>query len=277
MTEEKNITVIAPAKGWSFFDFKEFIQYKDLLFFLSIRTFKTKYAQSVLGVSWAVIQPLFTTLVFTIVFGGLAKVEAPNGIPYQVFSFVAMLPWNFFANMLTDASNSLIQNTGMLSKVYFPRLILPLSVVFSKFIDFLIGSAVLVCFLAYYHLVPSTDIIFLPILLLSLLMSSLGVGMILAAMSVQYRDIKHALTFIIQLLMYASPVVYSASKVSEKYANIYALNPNVGIIEGFRSIFLYPGTFNWTWVIESLVVSSLLFIAGVFYFRKMERVFSDVA
>jgi len=272
----KSLLVIKATRGWRGIDLKELIQYKDLLRFLTIRGIKAKYAQSVMGVGWAVIQPLFSTLVFTVVFGSLAKIDS-NGVPYFLFSFVALVPWTFFASTLTESANSLVANANMINKVYFPRLVLPLSSIFSKGVDFVISFVLLLAFLLYFQLLPSWEVIWLPWLLLVLLMTSLGIGIILSAMAVQYRDIKHAMAFAVQLLMYSAPVVYPTSNVPQKWQGVYSLNPMVGVIEGFRSVFLNTIPFPYHWMLTGSVISGLLFVFGLFYFRKMERVFADVA
>ncbi len=269
------VTWIRPQRGWRGPDFKELKQYRDLLFFLTIRGIKARYAQSVLGIGWAIIQPLFSTLIFSVVFGNLARVNS-DGVPYFIFSLVALVPWTFFSGTLTEASNSLVANAAMISKVYFPRLVLPLSAAFSKILDFLIGMFMMVVFLVVYHMAVDWSLLLLPVLLLILLMTSLGTGMILSAMAVQYRDIKHAMVFVTQLLMYFAPVVYSTSSVPKVYQTWYALNPMVGVIEGFRSIFLHTQQFPWLWVGEAFGVAMTLFFFGMAYFRKMERIFSDV-
>jgi lipopolysaccharide transport system permease protein len=272
----KHVTVLKATKGWRRVDIAEIIYYKDLLWFLTVRGIKAKYAQSVLGVSWAIIQPLFSTLVFTIVFGRVAKINS-NGIPYFIFSFVGLVPWTFFSGTLTDSANSLVANAAMINKVYFPRLVLPLSSIFSKGLDFIIGFILLIIFLVVYQIMPGWEIVFLPWLILVLLMTSLGIGMILSAMAVQYRDVKHAMTFSVQLLMYAAPVVYPTTNIPTEYQFIYSLNPMVGVIEGFRSIFLHTMSFPFEWVGIGTIISTALFVFGLFYFRRMERVFADVA
>lgn len=273
---QQEITIIRATRGWRSINLKELLRYKDLLWFLTVRGIKAKYAQSILGVSWAVIQPLFSTLIFTVVFGRLAKIDS-NGAPYFLFSFVALVPWTFFANTLTESSNSLVANASMISKVYFPRLVLPLSAVFSKGVDFLIGILLLAVFLIAYQQVPSWEIVLIPWLLLVLLMTSLGIGMILSAMAVQYRDVKHAMTFAVQLVMYVAPVVYPTTNVPEKWVLLYSLNPMVGVIEGFRAIFIHTIDFPYVWLVQGTMVSAFLLVFGLFYFRKMERVFADVA
>jgi lipopolysaccharide transport system permease protein len=256
-------------------DFKELWRYKDLLYFLTLRGIKARYAQSILGVSWAIIQPLFTTLVFTLVFGGLAKVDS-DGMPYLLFSYLALWPWNYFSGTLTESANSLIQNANMITKVYFPRMVLPLSAILSKLLDFIIAFVVVIVLLIYFGQVPGWGIIFLPVLILQLLMTSLGIGMFLSALAVKYRDVKHALTFLVQLLLYAAPVVYSTNAVPEQYQKFYILNPMVGVIEGFRAAFL-DRPMPWEWIWPGSILSIVFFIFGMMYFRKMERTFADVA
>lgn len=273
---EKQVTVIRATHGWRGVDIEELVRYRDLLWFLTIRGIKSKYAQSILGVSWAVIQPLFTTLVFTIVFGSLARIDS-NGVPYFLFSFVALVPWTFFANTLTESANSLVSNANMINKVYFPRLVLPLSSILSKGVDFVISFVLMVFFLISYRIAPSWQLIYLPWLLLVLLMTSLGIGMILSAMAVQYRDVKHAMTFAVQLLMYGAPVVYPTTNVPEQWRLFYSLNPMVGVLEGFRSVFLHTIDFPYKWMLWGTLTSATVFVFSLFYFRKMERVFADVA
>lgn len=273
---EDQVVRIGPSKGWRAINFAELYHYKDLLWFLTIRGIKAKYAQSVLGVSWAVIQPLFSTLVFTIVFGRLARI-ASEGVPYFLFSFTALVPWTFFANTLTESSSSLVANASMISKVYFPRLVLPLSSILSKGVDFAVGSLLLFVFLVAYQMAPAWEVVWIPWILLVLLMTSLGLGMMLSAMAVQYRDVKHAMTFVVQLLMFAAPVVYPTSKVPEQWLWFYALNPMVGVIEGFRSSLLQTAAFPYALLIEGTLVAFSLLVFGLFYFKRMERIFADVA
>jgi len=274
--KDDSVLVIRASKGWRSIDWKELIHYRDLLWFLTLRGIKAKYAQSVLGVSWAVIQPLFSTLVFTIVFGNLARIDS-NGVPYFLFSFTAMVPWTFFSSTLTDSATSLLTNAGMINKVYFPRLVLPLSSIFSKGVDFVIAFVLLIGFLVAYRIMPGWEIVWLPWLILVLLLTSLGIGMILSAMAVQYRDVKHAMTFAVQLLMYGAPVVYPTTNVPEAWRTLYSLNPMVGVIEGFRSVFLHTVAFPYAWLMVGTITGLVLFISGLFYFRKMERLFADVA
>ncbi|GCD77356.1 transport permease protein [Thermaurantimonas aggregans] len=272
----KEEIVIEPGKNWFAESVRELIRYKDLLYFMVIRGIKAKYAQSVLGVSWAIIQPLFTTVVFTIIFGNLVKVSS-DGMPYILFSFSGMVIWNYFSNTLTEASNSVVQNASMITKVYFPRIILPLSAAFSKLLDFVIGLAVLIGFLLYFQVVPSLNVLWLPVVVLVMLLFSLGIGSFLSALAVQYRDVKHALSFVVQILMYACPVVYPSSVIPEQYQLLYALNPMVGVIEGFRAAFIPTLAFPYMQFGIGALVSMAVFVGGTAYFNKFERKFADVA
>lgn len=271
----KYVTHIKPTKGWQAINIREFLRYKDLLYFLVIRGIKAKYAQSVLGVGWAIIQPLALTLIFTVVFGNLAQMSS-DGVPYVLFSMAAMVPWNYFSGTLTESSNIMVANANMISKVYFPRLVLPFSAVFAKLLDFLIGALVLVGFLIAYRIVPGPEVLMIPILILLLLMTSLGIGLILSALSVQFRDVKHMIPFLVQILMYAAPIVYPTSIIPDSYRILYALNPLVGVIEGFRSALLQTNPMPWTYIGLGSMVALLLFLFGLYYFRKMERHFADV-
>lgn len=272
---DPKIKIIEATSGWKLVDFREIWRYKDLLYFLTLRGIKARYAQSILGVSWAIIQPLFTTLVFTLVFGGLVKVDS-DGMPYLLFSYLALWPWNYFSGTLTESANSLIQNANMITKVYFPRMVLPLSSILSKLLDFVIAFVVVIILLIYFQISPGWGLLFLPVLILQLLMTSLGIGMFLSAMAVKYRDVKHALSFVVQILLYAAPVVYSTNAVPEKYLPFYILNPMVGVIEGFRAAFLNR-PIPWEWIWPGAILSVVFFVFGMMYFRRMERIFADVA
>ena len=276
MNEAEKISIIQPTKGWQLIDFKELWRYKDLLYFLVLRGIKAKYAQSVLGVGWAVIQPLVQTLVFTVIFGNLAQLGS-DGVPYILFSFAAMVPWNYFSNILTESSNSVVGQKNIISKVYFPRLVLPLSSVFSKLIDFGIAFIVMMGLFIYYQFIPTWEVVFFPILLIILIMTSLGVGMILSAMAIQYRDVQYAMGFMVRVIMYSVPVVYSISIIPEKYLYLYALNPMVGVIEGMRAAFLGTKSMPWDLIGIGGIVSIILFVFGAFYFKRMERTFADIA
>lgn len=276
MPRKDDLITIRPLKGWGSIDLHELLTYKDLLWLLSLRGIKSKYAQSVLGIGWAFVQPLVTTIVFTLVFGRLAKVSS-DGIPYFLFSLCGMVPWSFFAASLTDSANSLIQNSNMISKVYFPRIILPISAAMARGLDFIIGLGLLLVVTIYKGFHPSITILFLPVLISILFIFSVGLGMMLSALAIQYRDVKHALTFGIQLLLYAAPVVYPTSNVPVEFQGVYSLNPMTGVIEGFRVIFLLHSDFPWDWVLRGGIVSVLTFGAGLLYFLRSEGKFADVS
>ena len=272
----KHQVVIENRRGWRAVNWKELHDYSDLLFFMVWRNVRVRYAQSLLGVGWAVIQPLFSMLVFTVIFGGLAKVDS-NGAPYAVFSFTALVPWTYFANALTDSTGSLVGNANMIRKVYFPRLVLPLSGVLAKLVDFAIAMVMLLLLMLYYGIAPTAQVWILPALILLMMLTALGIGTWLTALGIQYRDVQYSITFIIQLLMYAAPVVYPSSLVPERWRVWYGLNPLVGVIEGFRSALLGTIPMPWRDIGLGYVVAVFLAVSGVFYFRFKERVFADVA
>jgi lipopolysaccharide transport system permease protein len=255
---------------------KELFKYRDLLYFFVLRSIKAKYAQSILGIGWAIIQPLIQTVIFTLIFGSLVKVES-DGMPYLLFSFVAMVPWTYFSNILEESTSSLVQNRQIITKIYFPRIILPISAVFSKLLDFIIGMCVMVILFINYEITPGIGILIFPLLMLILLMTSLGAGMIFSALSIQYRDINYAMSFLIRILMYSAPVVYSISVIPEEYYFYYSLNPMVGVIEGLRASLLNTKPIPWDLIINGSVVSSIMFITGTLYFKKMEKYFADIA
>ena len=254
----------------------ELWRYKDLFYFLVWRDIKTRYAQSVLGIGWAVIQPLFTMIVFTIVFGKLARINS-DGVPYAIFSYTALVPWTYFSGALTGASGSLLGASGMMTKVYFPRLVIPIAPVISKLIDFGISFVILLLMMAYFGFMPSIQIIYLPLFILLMMITASGMGMWLTAMAVQYRDINYGMSFFVQLLMYVAPVVYPASNVPEPFRLIYGCFPMVGVIEGFRSILLQTNPIPWDLIGVGSVVALIFFISGAFYFRRMEKYFADIA
>ena len=269
---EKKKTIIKPKSGWQIIDWRELIEYRDMFFFLVWRDIKVRYAQSILGVGWAIIQPVFSMIVFTIVFGKLAKIGS-DGAPYAVFSYVALVPWTFFANSLTSSSGSL---NSMITKIYFPRLILPIATVLSKGVDFFISFLVLFGLLFWFRILPTIWIFTLPLLILILMLTAIGTGMWLAALSVQYRDIRYGLHFGTQLLMYAAPVVYPVSLIPEPYRLLYALNPMAGVIEGFRSAILATNPMPWDLISIGGISALIIAFGGLLYFKKRERYFADV-
>ena len=272
---DTDLTVIEPRSGWQLVDWREFWQYRDLFYFLAWRDVKTRYAQSILGVGWAVIQPLFRMVVFTIVFGNLARIRSDD-VPYAIFSYAALAPWTYFSSALTGASSSLVSSSSMITKVYFPRLVLPFAAVLTKLVDFAIAMLILFGLMIWFGIAPTTWALGLPLLVLLMMLTASGAGMWLAALAVQYRDINYATGLIVELLMYAAPVVYPASSVPEQYRLIYGLNPMAGVIEGFRSAMLGTNPMPWDLLGVGTVTAILLFIGGMLYFRRMEHTFADV-
>lgn len=270
------VTIIERQRKIRLIHWREFLAYKDLLYFLVVRGIKARYAQSVLGIGWALIQPLLNTLIFTIVFGRLAKISS-DGVPYVLFSFCGLMAWTYFSGAVSDSSASLVTNANMLSKVYFPRLILPFSSVFSKLLDFAITVIVMMVLLIVYHHKPPVEIVYFPLLVLLLMIAASGPGILLSGWSVQYRDLKYAMSFVIQLLMYAAPVVYPLSSIPEQYRLIYSINPMVGIIEGFRASVLGTGVMPWMEIGMGTFVSCLVLVYALYSFSKLERTFADVA
>ena len=273
--ESKEI-IIEHRRGLKFVDWKELVEYRDLFFFMVWRDIKVRYAQSVLGVGWALIQPLFSMLVFTVIFGRLAKVDS-NGVPYAIFSFTALVPWTYFANAVTEGSASLVANAHMLSKVYFPRVVLPLASVVARGVDFLVALAFLAVLMVWFGVHPTWNALALPLLIAILLLAATGLGLWLTALAIQYRDIKYAMNFIVQLLMYAAPVVYPTTLVPERLQLWYAVNPMVGVIEGFRAALLGTIPMPWQWIGIGAVSAVILSATGLVYFRSRERIFADVA
>jgi lipopolysaccharide transport system permease protein len=268
------ITIIKPRSGWQLIDFKELREYRDLFYFLVWRDIKVLYAQTILGFSWAILQPLVQILIFTIVFGKVAKV-ATDGIPYILFSTVAIIPWTYMSQAMTQTSQSLVSGQHMLGKVYFPRLIFPLTSVLAKLVDFGISMLIVLAAALYYRVVPTWNVLLFPIFVVLMASIAAGVGMWLSAMAIRFRDVKHAMPFAVRMLMYTAPIVYSASSIPEKWRFAYSLNPIVAVIEGFRACLL--GTsMPWAYVWPGMVTGAILLITGAFYFKRMERIFVDV-
>lgn len=278
MTEENPppVTRIQASSGWSALNLKELWEFRELLYFLTWRDIKIRYKQTILGASWAILQPMFSMLVFSLFFGKLAKMPS-DGIPYPLFSYAALVPWTFFASGVSKASNSLVGGSNMLKKVYFPRLAMPISSVLGNVIDFILAFSVLILMMIFFEVVPTANIIWLPLLLLMALITALGVSLWLSAMNVQFRDIRFIVPYIVQAWMFATPVVYPASLIeNEFWLAVYALNPMVGVIEGFRWALLGTDTAPGPQIMISAVVAITLLISGAFYFRRMERTFADV-
>jgi lipopolysaccharide transport system permease protein len=269
---------IKPRSGWQVINVSEIIAYRDLFYFLIWRDMKVRYAQSVLGIGWAIIQPVFQTVIFTFIFGKGAGIKAPHGWDYALFSFCATVPWSFFSTSLTEASGSLVSSAHMISKVYFPRLILPMTSVLGKLIDFAIAMSLLAATMGFYKHAPTMNAVFLPVLVIMMFMSAAGLGMWLTALAIQYRDVRYGMGFAVQILMYASPVIYSTeTSIPEHLRYLYAANPMVGVIEGFRASLLGGVDMPWALIGISALSSFILFTTGALYFRRMERHFADVA
>lgn len=268
--------VIEPQHGFRLVNWKELVEYRDLFYFMVWRNIRTRYAQSVLGVGWALIQPIVTMLVFTVIFGRVAKVDS-NGVPYAIFSYAALVPWTYFANSITDGSASLVTNANMLRKVYFPRIILPFASVAARILDFAIALVFLTALMLWFRYSPTWNVLALPLLAIILVLAAAGLGFWLTALAIQYRDINYAMNFIVQLLMYAAPVVYPTTLIPQAVQPWYALNPMVGVIEGFRSALLGTIPMPWKWIGIGAVSAVVLFASGLVYFRTRERIFADVA
>ena len=268
-------TTIAPSRGLFHFDLMGVLHYRDLLWLLVKRDIQVRYKQAAIGVLWAVLQPLLTMLLFTVIFGKLAKLGS-DGLPYAVFSFAALLPWNYFAAAITRSGTSLVSNAGLISKVYFPRLIVPLAAVLSPLLDFAISFGILLLMMVWYGITPTWGVLLLPLFLALAVVVAFASCLFLAALNVQYRDVGHALPFLVQIWMYACPVVYSIALVPEKWRWLYSLNPMVGVIEGFRWALLGKAQPDFgAMAISSAMVVVLLF-GGLVYFKRMERMFADV-
>lgn len=274
-TEMSKVTIIQPKKVFSFEDIKEVWRYKELLYFFTWRDFKVRYKQTAIGILWAIFQPFMTMVVFSIFFGGLLKV-ASDGVPYPIFVYTGLLFWQFFSSALSDTSNVLIGNQSIITKVYFPRLILPLSSVATKFVDFAIASVILGGMMVYYGFTPHLmSIIVIPILLVITFMAAVGGGLFLAAVNVKYRDVRFVLPFFIQLLLFLTPVIYPAS-IAGKYSWLLAFNPMMGVIQSARAVLLGTAQVNWTLIAISFAACAILLVIGTIYFKKVERYFADV-
>lgn len=268
------VTVIEPKSGWQLIDFKELKEYRDLFVFLVWRDIKILYAQTVLGLSWAVLNPATQIIIFSVVFGKVAKVPT-GGIPYVVFSSVAVIPWAYMSQAMTQSSQCLVQGQHMLGKIYFPRLIFPITPVLARLVDFGISMLILLGIALYYGILPTRNLLFFPLFVVMMVSIAAGVGMWLSAMAIRFRDVKFAMPIMIQFLMYSAPVVYSAASIPPEYRIIYSLNPLVGVIEGYRACLLgLP--IPWPYIVPGSFTTALLLVGGAFYFKRMERVSVDV-
>ncbi len=263
------------SKGWAWPKLRELWDFRELLYFFAWRDIKVRYKQTVIGAFWAVLQPFLTMVIFSLFLGRLAKVPS-DGLPYPLFSYAALVPWTFFANALTQASNSLVLGANMVKKIYFPRLALPIATVLAGVIDFLLAFVVLLGMMVYYGLAPTVHILWLPLLLLLALVTSLGASLWLSAMNVQFRDVRYAVPFLTQAWLFVTPIAYPSSLLPEPWRTVYGLNPMAGVVEGFRWALLGTDTAPGPMTLVSAVVALALFVSGAFYFRRMEQSFADV-
>jgi len=266
---------IEPARGLVSLRLGEFWAYRELLYFLIWRDVKVRYKQAALGIGWAVIQPVTTMIVFSIFFGKLGKM-ASDGIPYPIFSFAALVPWTLFSGGLSTAANSLVGNSNLIKKVYFPRLIIPVATVLAGVVDFAVAFVILLILMTFYGIYPTTRILWLPLFLLLTLISSMSVSLWLSALNVKYRDVKYVISFLTQIWLFATPVAYPSSLLPEPYRTIYAINPMVGVVEGFRWALLDTPNYPGAMTLVSSAVALLLLVSGAYYFRQMEKSFADV-
>jgi lipopolysaccharide transport system permease protein len=270
-----SVTVIRPKKAFSLRDLKELWLYKELFYFFSWRDLKVRYKQTAIGVLWAVLQPFVTMVVFSVFFGKLINVPS-DGVPYPIFVYTGLLFWHFFSGALAETSNSLITNQSIITKVYFPRLILPISSVITKFVDFILAALILVAMMIYYGFAPYlSGFLLLPLLLLITFFASSGIGLFLSALNVKYRDVRYALPFFIQILLFVTPVIYPAS-IAGEYSKILALNPMTGVIQTARAALLGTTPINWLLLLISTIVCAVIFVIGIAYFKKVERYFADI-
>jgi lipopolysaccharide transport system permease protein len=273
--QQTPVIYLQPSKGWLSINFKELWRYRELIFFLTWRDIKVRYKQAVLGIAWAILQPLLTVFIFTVIFGVLLKTPSQD-IPYPLFSLTALLPWQLFATALQRSSVSLVGNANLLTKIYFPRLAIPLSAVMAALVDFGVSFIVLIIVMIYYQYWPGWNILWLPLLVILALLTALSVGLWLSALNVQYRDIQHMVPFIIQVWMYASPIVYPIETIPEGiWRWLYGLNPMVGVIQGFRWALLGGDPPDIT-LVFSVGMVLILLISGLYYFRRMEKTFADI-
>ena len=275
MPSDSHVIVVKPSKGWISLKLKELCEYRELLYFMAWRDIKVRYKQTVLGAAWAIIQPFFTMVVFSIFFGRLAKVPS-DGLPYPIFAYAALVPWTFFANGLNQASNSLVGSANLIKKVYFPRLVVPISSVISGVVDFVLAFAVLLGMMLFYGILPTVKILWLPLFVLLIFVTALGVGFWLSALNVQFRDVRYTVPFLTQFWLFATPIAYPSSLLSEPWRTLYGINPMVGVVEGFRWALLGTDTAPGPIIIVSTLAALTLLVGGAFYFKRMERTFADV-
>lgn len=266
---------VEPSRGWVSLRLKELWDYRELLYFLVWRDVKVRYKQTALGATWAIIQPFFTMVVFSLFFGRLAKMPS-DGVPYPIFSYTALVPWTFFAYGLSQASSSVVTSSNLITKVYFPRLIIPIATVLSGVVDFILAFVVLFGMMLYYGVAPTVNVLWLPVFLLLALVTALGVGLWLSSLNVKYRDVRYVVPFITQFWMFATPIAYPSSLLAEPWRTIYGLNPMVGVVEGFRWALLGANTAPGPIIAVSSLAALIILIGGAFYFRRLEKTFADL-
>jgi lipopolysaccharide transport system permease protein len=275
LTADTPVVLIQPRKGWLSFELKAVYQYRELLYFLIWRDVLIRYKQAAIGVAWVVLQPLLTMVIFTVIFGQFAKLPS-DGLPYTVFSFTALLPWNYFAQAISRSGISVVGNANLISKIYFPRLIVPISGALGPLVDFAISFVILLGMMAWYGIAPTWGILMLPFFTLLAVVTAVAVSLYLSALNVKYRDVGHAIPFLVQFWMYASPVVYSVTIIPQKWRLLYSLNPMVGVIEGFRWALLGKERPDFTVMAMGVVVALVLLLVGLIYFKRTERFFADI-
>jgi lipopolysaccharide transport system permease protein len=274
-TSERTWIRIQPSKSWVPLNIRDLWEYRELLFYLVWRDVKVRYKQTVLGVAWAILQPFFTMVVFSVFFGRLAKMPSDD-VPYPLFAFCALVPWMFFANGLAQSSNSVVESANLIKKVYFPRLAIPIASVLSGLVDLILAFIVLLGMMWFYGLTPTANIAFLPLLAILALVTALAVGLWISALNVKYRDFRYMVTFLVQIWLFGTPIAYSSSLLDEPWRTIYGLNPMAGVVEGFRWALLGTKTAPGPMIGVSTVAALSLLLAGAFYFRRMEKTFADV-
>ena len=266
---------IEATRGWNSLGLEELWRFRELIYFFIWRDIKVRYKQTVLGGAWAILQPFCTMVIFSVVFGRLAKIPSES-VPYPIFSFAALVPWTFFANGVTLSSTSLVSDSNLVKKVYFPRLAMPISKVLSGVVDFFLAFLMLLLLMLYYHIRPTVNVIWLPFFLLMALCTSLGVSMWFSAMHVQFRDVQYVIPFLVQVWLYATPVAYPSSLLSPRWRTLYCINPMVGVVEGFRWALLGTKTATGPMIIVSSLTALSLLVGGAYYFRRLEKSFADV-
>ena len=274
MDSANEIKVMTPPKGWQFVDFKELREYRDLFIFLVWRDIKVLYAQTVLGFAWAILNPLFQIAIFSLVFGRVARIET-DGVPYTLFATLAIVPWTYMSDAMNQSSQSLVSGQSILGKIYFPRIIFPITPILAKLVDFSVALILIVGAMVYYKVAPTWNLIYLPLFIVLMMIVPAAIGMWFSSLAIRFRDVRFAMNFMIRMLIYTAPIVYTASAIPEQYRLIYSLNPIVSVIEGFRASLL-GGPMPWQFIYPGAIVAILLLFSGAMYFRRMEKVVVDV-